>query len=92
MISSHSINIIDSKVTILQKISSDFNEIDKLIDGLDALNDKDREKALELKEKLKSILSGKNSVKSKIPEKWQVLFPTMAFQLILKIIDWLLPS
>jgi len=92
VISSHSINIIDSKVTILQKISSDFNEIDKLIDGLDALNDKDREKALELKEKLKSTLSGKNSVKSKIPEEWQVLFPTMAFQLILKIIDWPLPS
>jgi hypothetical protein len=86
---SHSINIIDSKVNIYQKISSDFNEIDKLIDGLDALNDDDRVKALELKEKLKAILSGKNSAKSRLPEKWEVPIATMTFQLILKLIDWL---
>ena len=92
IVGSHSINIIDTKVTIYQKISSDLNEIDKLIDGLGALNDEDRAKALELKEKLKGILSGKNSAKSKIPEKWQVPFSTMAFQFILKIIDWLARS
>lgn len=49
-------------------------------------------KAIELKEKLKGILSGKNSAKSKFPEKWEVPLSTMAFQFILKIIDWLTRS